>query len=127
MRKAVFTDGASKGDGPYSQGVISGGFVFVSGQGPLDPKTGEVLGETIEEQAKLTMDNIKGIVEAAGSSMDDVVKITVYLERMSDFAAFNRVYKTYFDEPFPARTCIQAGLDDILVEIDAVAKIPDEA
>ncbi|WP_409344849.1 RidA family protein [Paenibacillus sp. MBLB4367] len=127
MRKAVYTEGSSKGDGPYSQGIVSGGFVWVSGQGPLDPKTGAVVGGTIEEQARLTMDNIKGIVEAAGSTMDEVVKITVYLERMSDFAAFNRVYQEYFSQPFPARTCVQAGLDDILVEIDAVAKIPDNA
>lgn len=127
MRKAVFTDGASKGDGPYSQAIVSGGFAFVSGQGPLEPRTGAIIGTTIEEQARVTMDNIKGILEAAGCTMDDVVKVTVFLERMSDFGAFNGVYRTYFNEPMPARTCVQAGLDDILVEIDAIAKLPDQA
>jgi len=125
MRKAVYTDGASKGDGPYSQAILSGGFAFVSGQGPLDSQTGSVIGTTIEEQTKVTMDNIKGILEAAGCTMEDVVKINVFLERMSDFDAFNSVYRTYFDDPMPARTCVQAGLSDILVEIDAMAKLPE--
>ena len=124
MREAVTTGKSSKGDGPYSQGIIANGFVFVSGQGPLDPKTGAVIGDTIEQQAELTLENVRNIVEAAGSTMDDVVKVTVYLANMRDFNAFNEVYKRFFNRPYPARTCVGAELDDILVEIDAVAKIP---
>jgi 2-iminobutanoate/2-iminopropanoate deaminase len=123
MRVPVVAPRASKGDGPYSQGIVAGGFVFVSGQGPLDPETGEIRGESIEEQADLTLRNIQHIVEAAGSSLDDVVKVTVYLAEMSDFNRFNEVYKRYFSAPMPARSCVEAGLDNILVEIDAIASI----
>lgn len=122
MRKAVRTSRASQGSGPYSQGIASGEWVFVSGQGPLDPETGRVEGETIEEQAELTLNNVRKIVEAAGCTMDDVVKVTVYLQRMSDFARFNSVYVQFFDQPLPARTCVGAELDGILVEIDAIAR-----
>ncbi|MFC5651100.1 RidA family protein [Paenibacillus solisilvae] len=123
MRNPVVAPRASKGSGPYSQGILAGGFVFVSGQGPLHPETGEIIGESIEEQADLTLQNIEHIVEAAGSSLDDVVKVTVYLADMSDFDQFNEVYKRYFSAPMPARTCVQAGLDNILVEIDAIALV----
>jgi 2-iminobutanoate/2-iminopropanoate deaminase len=124
MRKAVFTKDASSGDGPYSQAVVAKGFVYVSGQGPLD-LSGAVVGETIEEQAALTLDNVKGILEAAGCSMDDVVKVNVILSDMGHFNRFNAVYQTYFAEPMPARTCFGGVLDGILVEIDVVASIPE--
>ncbi|MDF2670198.1 MAG: reactive intermediate/imine deaminase [Paenibacillus sp.] len=123
MRKSVHAPLASAGDGPYSQAIVSNGFVFVSGQGPLEAGTGNIIGTTIEEQADLTLRNIQHIVEAAGSSMDDVVQVTVYLEHMSDFNAFNEVYKRFFRAPMPARTCVEAGLDNILVEIDAIASV----
>lgn len=123
MRKAVFTDAAAKGSGPYSQAIITGDTVYVSGQGPLDPETGAVVGETIEEQAELTLRNIQNILEAAGSSMDDVVKVGVFLAHMSLFERFNSVYVKFFTQPMPARTCVEAGLDGILVEIDAISKM----
>ncbi len=121
MRKSVHAPLASAGDGPYSQAIIANGFVFVSGQGPLEAGTGNIVGNTIEEQADLTLKNIQLILEAAGSSMDDAVQVTVYLEHMSDFSRFNEVYTRYFQAPMPARTCVEAGLDNILVEIDAIA------
>lgn len=126
MRKAVVTNKSSAGDGPYSQAILSGGFAFVSGQGPLDPRSGEIVGKSITEQTQLTMENIRNIVEAAGCTMDDVVKINVFLAKMSDFQAFNKVYEHFFGRPMPARSCVEAGLGGILVEIDAIAKLPDE-
>lgn len=126
MRKAVTTNKSSAGNGPYSQGIVANGFLFVSGQGPLDPETGAVIGETIEQQTRLTMDNVQNIVEAAGCSMDDVVQVTVYLARMSDFHAFNKMYEQFFNRPMPARTCVEAVLDDILIEIDAIAALPNQ-
>lgn len=123
MRKAVYASKASQGEGPYSQAITSNGFVFVSGQGPLDPETDRIVGKTIEEQAEVTLRNVQSIVEWAGSTMDDVVKVSVYLANMQDFDRFNIVYRRFFNAPFPARTCVEAGLGEILVEIDAVAEI----
>ncbi|MEF3302008.1 RidA family protein [Paenibacillus sp. GYB003] len=124
MRRAIRTREAFAGDGPYSQAVLSGGFVFVSGQGPLDLH-GNVVGETIEEQTGLTLRNIERILAAAGCTMDDVVKVNVILRHIGDFDKFNDVYRTYFREPMPARTCYEGGLDGILVEIDAIAEAPN--
>ncbi|RKN84260.1 RidA family protein [Paenibacillus ginsengarvi] len=125
MRQVIRTQDASAGDGPYSQGVLSGGFVFVSGQGPLDVQ-GNVVGETIEEQTEQTLQNIERILAAAGCSSDDVVKVNVILQDIGHFSRFNEVYRTHFKEPMPARTCFQGGLDGILVEIDVIAKAPGE-
>ncbi|WP_202916172.1 RidA family protein [Paenibacillus mesophilus] len=124
MRKAVRTSEASAGDGPYSQAIVSGGFVFVSGQGPLDVE-GRVVGNTIEEQTEFTLRNIEMILAAAGCTMDDVVKVNVILADIQDFSRFNAVYRTHFQEPMPARTCFEGGLDQILVEIDVIAKTRD--
>ena len=112
------------GDGPYSQGIIAGDFVYVSGQGPLDPQTGDIVGSTIEEQTELTLANIQNILEAAGCTMEDVVKINVFLASLKDFERFNSVYVQFFNQPMPARTCVEAGLGNIMVEIDAIALLP---
>jgi 2-iminobutanoate/2-iminopropanoate deaminase len=125
MRKAVSAGKASKGEGPYSQAIVSRGLVYVSGQGPLDPENDEIVGVTIEEQAELTLRNVQYILEAANCSMDDVVKVNIYLADINDFDRFNEVYKRFFNAPLPARTCIEAGLGQILVEIDAIAEIPE--
>jgi 2-iminobutanoate/2-iminopropanoate deaminase len=124
MRKAVETLNASKGDGPYSQAITSGGFLYISGQGPLDSQTGEILGKEIEEQTQFTMNNIIQILNAAQCTTDDVVKVTVILADMSLFERFNSIYKGFFKTPYPARTCFSGGLDNILVEIDVIAKLP---
>lgn len=124
MRKAVYSEKASEGEGPYSQAIVSRGFVFVSGQGPLDPKSGAVVGNTIEEQSEATMLYVQYILESAGCTMNDVVKVSVYLSSMLDFERFNSIYVQFFNAPLPARTCVEAGLGAIMVEVDAIAVIP---
>src|SRR5260370_2390862 len=95
--------------GPYSQGIRTGGrLLFVAGQGPVDPATGEFLQGDLEEQAVRTFENVKNIVEAAGACMADVVKTNVYLRDMAHFEAMNAIYRRYFPEPFPARTTVQS-------------------
>ena len=109
--------------GPYSPAVMAGGFIFVSGQAALDPQTGQVVGNTIEEQTDRTLENVKIIVTAAGASLDDVVRVTVYLADITNFSRMNEVYKRYFPHEPPARTTLEARLArvELLVEIDAVA------
>jgi 2-iminobutanoate/2-iminopropanoate deaminase len=109
--------------GPYSQGVKAGNFLFVAGQGPNDPKTGQMAGEEIETQTRQTLMNIKGIVEASGLSMRDVVKVSIFLKSVDDFKKVNEVYKTFFPENPPARTTVETKLlaPGMLIEIDAVA------
>lgn len=125
MKEIIKTDKAPAAIGPYSQGFKAGDFIFVSGQGPLDPQTGGIQGDTIEEQTRKTLDNIKGILKAGGASMTDVVKVTVILTDLSNFRPMNEVYKTFFAEPFPVRITYGAGLalPDMLVEIDAIAYV----
>src|SRR5687768_8560449 len=116
------TSGASP-MGAYSQGLRAGDFIFVSGQGPLDPATGKIVGETIEEQTERTLENIKAILEAGGATMADVVKVTAHLTDLSNFAAYNKVYATYFPDPKPVRTTVGGQLLGMLVEIDAIAYV----
>ncbi len=120
MFKAIETEGAP-GCFPYSQAIRAGDFLFVSGQGPLDPDTCETRGENIREQTRLTLDNVKAIVEAAGLSLSDVVKVIVVLADQSLYDDFNEVYLTYFSQPLPCRLLVVAGLFDIMVEVDVVA------
>lgn len=112
--------------GPYSPAVRAGGFLFVSGQGPIDPASGEPSRGSIEEQTRLVFSNIKAILEAAGASLDRVVKTTVYLDDIRNFAAMNAVYATFFPTDPPARTTIQAANLPlgIAVEIDVIALAP---
>ena len=118
--------GAAPG-GAYSQGLKAGDFVFVSGQGPLDPETGKIVGETIEEQVARTLENVKAVLEAAGATMVDVVKVTAHLSDLSLFDRYNKVYATYFPDPKPTRTTIGSQLPPtMLVEIDAIANIGDK-
>ena len=119
------TTGASP-MGAYSQGLRAGDFIFVSGQGPLDPATGKIVGETIEEQTARTLENIKAILEAGGATMADVVKVTAHLTDLSNFAAYNKVYATYFPDPKPVRTTVGSQLLGMLVEIDAIAFVGKE-
>jgi 2-iminobutanoate/2-iminopropanoate deaminase len=124
MRKAIQTDNAPKPIGPYSQAIVEGDFIFLAGQGPTNPATGKVEYGDVASETKRTFENMKAILEAAGSSLDKVVKCNVYLRDIKDFAAMNEVYKTYFKPPFPARTTIQAGAlpGGIAVEIECVAR-----
>jgi len=111
--------------GAYSDGVIAGGFLFVSGQASVDFKTSQFVLGTIEQETVRTLDNIKAIVEAAGATMDDVVKSTVHLADIAEFDRFNTVYATYFTGVRPARTTVQSVLaEGIRVEIDCIVKLP---
>lgn len=120
-KRIVRTTDAPRPQGPYSQGIAVGQFVFVAGQGPIDPASNTVRGDTIEEQTELTLSNIRAILQAGGADMADVVKSTVHLANLDDFAAFNRVYETFFPEPRPVRTTVGSKLMGILVEIDVIA------
>jgi 2-iminobutanoate/2-iminopropanoate deaminase len=124
VRKAIVTEQGPKPVGPYSQAIVEGDFIFVSGQGPINPGTGSLELGDARSETKRVFENIKAILQAAGSSLDHVVKCNVYLREIKDFAAMNEVYQTYFTEPFPARTTIQAGAlpGGIAVEIECVAK-----
>jgi len=122
-KEIVLSDKLPAPKGPYSPAVRAGGFLFVSGQGPVDPGTGEVLRGPIQQQTELVLTNIKTILEAAGSSLDKVVKANVYLDNIEDFAAMNKVYAAFFPKHPPARTTIQAANLPlgIGVEIDVIA------
>lgn len=123
MKDVVLTARGPKPIGPYSQAVRSNGFVFVSGQVALDPKTGEFVGTDVRQQTERVMENLKGILEASGVSLNHVVKTTVFLQDMNDFAAMNEVYGRYFSAAPPARSTVQVGRlpKDALVEIDVIA------
>jgi len=122
-KQTVFTEKAPKPVGPYSQAVISGDFVFVSGQIPLDPKSSKIVKGGIEAQAVQVLENLKNILESIDLTLEDAVKISVFLSDLNDFQAFNSVYSRYFDKNPPARTTAQAGLmAGVLLEIDAIAK-----
>ena len=122
-KQRISTTTGAQPVGAYSQGLRAGDFVFVSGQGPLDPKTGKVVGDTIEEQTARVLENIKAILEAGGASMADVVKVSAHLSDMSLFDRYNRVYASYFPDPKPTRTTVGSQLPGILVEIDAIAYV----
>jgi 2-iminobutanoate/2-iminopropanoate deaminase len=107
--------------GAYSPAVRAGEFVFVSGQVPRDPRTRELRGETVEEQTRTVLDNLRLALSGAGASLEDVVAVTVYLEDENDWAAFNDVYKAAFVAPYPTRTVVGARLRGVLVELSAVA------
>ena len=125
MRQAIRTDKAPKPVGPYSQAIRAGNLVFVSGQGALDPATGQPKRDSVEVESRQVMENLKTILEAAGSSLDRVVKSTCYLTDLADFQTFNKVYGEYFQKDPPARTTIQAASLplDFRVEVDDVATV----
>ncbi len=124
MRHAIVTEKAPKPLGPYSQAIIEGDFIFLAGQGCANPKTGKLELGDVGSETKRTFENLRAVLEAAGSSLDDVVKCNVYLRDINDFAAMNEVYQTFFSAPFPARTTIQAGAlpGGIAVEIECIAR-----
>jgi 2-iminobutanoate/2-iminopropanoate deaminase len=123
VKQIITTGDAPKAIGPYSQAVVAGGFVFASGQIPLDPSTGELVEGGIAEQAEQVLRNISKVLEAAGTGLERVVKTTVFLADMNDFAAMNEVYGRYFSHEPPARSTVQAARlpRDVRVEIDVIA------
>ena len=125
MKKIISTDRAPKAIGPYSQAVVSHGLAFLSGQIPLDPATGQVVEGDITWQTTRVLENLKAVLEAAGSSLERVVKTTVYLKDMAEFVKMNDVYATYFPEHPPARATVEAARlpKDVRVEIDCIAEV----
>jgi reactive intermediate/imine deaminase len=120
-KKIISTDKAPQAIGSYSQAVQAGGFLFASGQIPLHPQTGEMVNSSFEAEARQVFDNVKGIADAASLTLADIVKLTVYITDLSDFATLNQVMGEYFDEPYPARAAVQVAAlpKGATVEVDA--------
>ncbi len=120
--KQVKTDNAPPAVGPYSQGIVSGGFVFTAGEIPLDPRTGTIP-DTIEEQADLALKNLLAVIEAAGAQRNSIVSVNLYLSDMSDFAKVNSIYEKFFVQPYPARTCVAVSSlpKGVKIEVSAIA------
>ena len=129
MRQPIKTENAPAAIGPYSQAIKANGFVFVSGQIPIDPHTGEFVAGGITEQTARVLKNLTAVLEAAGSSLEQVVKTTVFLADMKEFSSMNEVYKDFFPSPPPARSTVAAaGLPrDARVEIEAVALVSENS
>ena len=125
MSEVVSTEKAPKALGPYSQAIKAGGFVWCSGQIPIDPAVNAVTATTIEDQTRQAITNLKNVLEAAGASLSKVVKTTVFISDMNDFAALNAVYAELFGDTKPARSCVQVARlpKDVKVEIEAVAAL----
>ncbi len=123
MKNVISTDKAPAAIGPYSQAIEVNGLVYTSGVIPVNPATGEIVGSTAAEQADQAIGNLKNLVEAAGSSMDKVIKTVVFIKNMDDFGKINEVYGKYFSEPYPARSCVEVARlpKDVLIEIEAIA------
>lgn len=126
MKKVVLTEAAPKPIGPYSQAIEAGGFLFCSGQVSIDPKTDQVFLGPVEEQAKMVMENIRGVLKAGNLDFKHVIKTTIFLSSMNDFAKVNEVYGKYFTEQPPARSTVAvAGLPKgVSVEVEVIAKYP---
>ncbi len=125
MREPVATKDAPQAIGPYSQAIKSGGLVFCSGQIALDPASGQIVAGDVAAQTERVLKNLAAVLKAAGSAMNKVVKTTVFLKNMGDFAAMNEVYGKHFQAPFPARSTVEAARlpKDVLVEIDVIATL----
>ncbi len=122
-RKVVYTEKAPKPVGPYSQAIIAGDFIFTAGQIPIDPKTNQIVQADIKEQTRQVLENLKAVLESAGATFDDVVKVTVYMKDLNEFSAMNEVYSEYFKNSPPARTTVEVSRlpRDVKIEIDLIA------
>ncbi len=123
MKKEIKTQNAPAAIGPYSQAIEANGFIFVSGQIAIDPSTGDLSTGDVEEQTRLVLTNLNSVLEAAGSSLENVVKCTVFLQDMNDFSKMNAVYDEFFNAPYPARAAVEVARlpKDVKVEIEAIA------
>jgi 2-iminobutanoate/2-iminopropanoate deaminase len=129
MRKQVIAERGAPPKGIYSPAIVASGTVaYISGQGPIDPETGEIQLGSFAQQAQLTFDNVTTLLEAAGTSWKHVVKVGIFLTDLKDFGVMNDIYKTYLTEPYPARTTVQAVLPTgMLIEVDCMAIVPQES
>lgn len=125
MKKVICTKEAPGAIGPYSQAIEANGFVFVSGQTPLSPSTGEIVSDDVKEQTKQSLDNVKTILQARGLNVEHIVKTTIFLKDMNDFNAVNEVYANAFNGSYPARSCVEVARlpKDVRVEIEAIAVV----
>lgn len=123
MKQVIQTKQAPQAIGPYSQAILVGDTLYASGQIPVVPATGAVVSDQVEEQARQVLENVKAVVEAAGFTLEDVVKTTVFIKNMEHFAQINAVYSEYFPENSPARSCVEVARlpKDVLLEMDAIA------
>jgi 2-iminobutanoate/2-iminopropanoate deaminase len=128
MRKELFTEKGAAPLGPYSQGIVAKGkTVYLSGQGPVDPATGKMQLGTFKEQAELVFKNITTLLEAAGTSWANVVRVGIFLADLGNFAEMNGIYESYLTKPFPARTTVEVGLPpNMLIEVDCIAVVPED-
>ena len=122
--KQISTDKAPAAIGPYSQAIKSGNMLFCSGQIPVDPETG-IIPDGVKAQAEQVLTNVKNLIAAAGSSIENVIKTTVFIKDMNDFAVINEIYAKYFTEPFPARSCVEVARlpKDVLLEVEAIVEL----
>ena len=125
MKKQVNTSSAPAAIGPYSQGVIAGNLLFVSGQIPINPTDGSLVSDSLESQANQVFQNLRAIIQEAGTSFEHVLKLTIYLTDLENFAAVNQVMESYFNEPYPARATVEVSRlpKDVEVEIDAIVEL----
>ncbi len=124
MRKTVMAENGPPPAGPYSHAVVANGFVFISGQGPVNPETG-IAPNAFTDQVRQTFKNVQTILEAAGAGLEDVVKVNAYVTDLTRFAEFNEVYKEFFQQDPPARTTVATALLGILVEVDCIAVLEE--
>jgi 2-iminobutanoate/2-iminopropanoate deaminase len=124
MKKTVMAEKGPKPAGPYSHAVVANGFVFISGQGPVDPGTG-TMPDAFADQVRQTLRNVQTILEAAGTSLDNVVKVNAYVTDLTRFQEFNEVYREFFQQDPPARTTVGSSLLGFLVEVDCIASIEE--
>ena len=125
MKKQVNTSSAPAAIGPYSQGVIAGNLLFVSGQIPISPADGSLVSDSLESQANQVFENLRAIIQEAGTSFEHALKLTIYLTDLENFAAVNKVMENYFNEPYPARATVEVSRlpKDVEVEIDAIVEL----
>ncbi|MGC9522457.1 MAG: RidA family protein [Anaerolineae bacterium] len=128
MKKEIYTVKGAVPKGPYSQAIVAEGpLVFVSGQGPVDPESGEFRFGSFKEQAELVFDNITTLLEASGTSWEHVVRVGIFLADLKYFPEMNEIYQRYLTKPYPARTTVQAGLTpQMLIEVDCIAVVPED-
>ena len=125
MKQVIHTNEAPQAIGPYSQAIMAGNMLFISGQIPVVPATGEIVSTDVEEQTKQCLENLKAVLAAAEMTLDNVVKTSVFIKNMDDFGAINAIYAQYFTEPFPARSCVEVARlpKDVLLECEVIAQL----